>query len=336
VFGEGNLKKRFGQFLLKTLFRFTFRPSTNSAPSQFVLIFAVLCRNAHFQAEYDGTFGKAPSFAKGFAQAFWAFLRKTKDPRLTTFQYNPLTMLLTVIGCGDAFASGGQFNTCFHLADGGTQLLLDCGATSLVAMQRCGISAAAEIDYIVLSHFHGDHYGGVPFVLLDAMVHKRTRPLTVVSPPGGEGRIGQLMECLYPGLSAKIGMAFPVTYLEFLPEKEIVTPHFRLQAVPVVHSPESLPHAVRLEWNGRKIGFSGDTEWTDNLLAVADGTDLFICECNNYDTESPGHLSYQTLSRHLHRLQTNRLVVTHLGNEMLARRSELEIACLTDVQKLAV
>ena len=235
-------------------------------------------------------------------------------------------MLLTVIG-------GGQLNTCFHLADGGTQLLLDCGATSLVGMRRCGVSPA-EIDCIVLSHFHGDHYGGVPFVLLDAMVHKRTRPLTIVSPPGGEGCIGRLMECLYPGLSAKIGMAFPVTYLEFLPEKEIATPHFRLQAVPVLHSPESLPHAVRLEWNGLKIGFSGDTEWTDNLLDVADGTDLFICECNNYDTESPGHLSYATLRRQMPRLPTKRLVLTHLGNEMLARRNELEIACLADGQKL--
>lgn len=241
-------------------------------------------------------------------------------------------MKLTVLGCGDAFASGGQLNTCFHVQHNDVQLLLDCGATSLIGMRRQGI-VPAEIDYIVLSHFHGDHFGGVPFLLLDSLVSKRTKPLTIISPPGGEQRITQLMECLYPGLSQQIGAAFATQYLSF-GAAPVRTPHFQVTAVPVVHSPESLPHAVRLDWDGKSIGFSGDTEWTDALLPIADQADLFICECNYFDKDGSSHISYRQLQSHLPQMKADRIVLTHLGDAMLSHKAELATECLEEGQTL--
>ncbi len=244
-------------------------------------------------------------------------------------------MKLTVIGCGDAFASGGRNNTCFHLKTAGTQLLLDCGATSFVAMKQMGMTPQA-IDTIVLTHFHGDHYGGVPFFLLDAIVSKRVHPLTIVSPRGGKARMEQLLESLYPGLAAQIGSTFPIHYHEYQDTRKIAIGNIQIQAFPVVHSPASLPHGIRIEAGQKALGFSGDTEWTDALIPLADQTDLFICECNFYDKDGPSHVSYRTLEKHFSELHTRRLVLTHLGDEMLAHAHELPTECLTDGQILSI
>ncbi|MBZ0148102.1 MAG: MBL fold metallo-hydrolase, partial [Pseudorhodoplanes sp.] len=83
-------------------------------------------------------------------------------------------MRLQFIGSGDAFGSGGRFNTCFHLTGARTNALIDCGASSLIALKRAGIDRNA-IETILVTHFHADHFGGVPFFVLDAqLVAKRS------------------------------------------------------------------------------------------------------------------------------------------------------------------
>ena len=77
-------------------------------------------------------------------------------------------MRLTIIGSGDAFGSGGRFNTCFHLAAGERTVLVDCGASTLGGVARARHRSRTAIDAIILSHLHGDHFGGIPFLLLDA------------------------------------------------------------------------------------------------------------------------------------------------------------------------
>jgi ribonuclease BN (tRNA processing enzyme) len=81
-------------------------------------------------------------------------------------------MKLTIVGSGDAFGSGGRFNTCFWLETANGTLLVDCGASSLVALKARGLDHA-RVDGIVLSHLHGDHFGGLPFLLLDAQLPAR-------------------------------------------------------------------------------------------------------------------------------------------------------------------
>ena len=109
-------------------------------------------------------------------------------------------MQLRFIGCGDAFGSGGRFNTCFHVTGERTNFLIDCGASSLPAMKRSNI-ARDEIDLIAITHFHGDHFAGLPFFLLDAQFSRRSHPLVVAGPQGIESRLTQVMEALFEHLS---------------------------------------------------------------------------------------------------------------------------------------
>ena len=91
-------------------------------------------------------------------------------------------MRLTVIGSGDAFGSGGRFNTCFLLETAKGTLLVDCGASSLIALKARGVDPNA-IDGILLSHLHGDHFGALPFLLMDAQfLTRRERPLLIAGP----------------------------------------------------------------------------------------------------------------------------------------------------------
>ena len=107
-------------------------------------------------------------------------------------------MRLTIIGSGDAFGSGGRFNTCFFLETAKGKLLVDCGASSLVALKAQGLDPN-EVDGIVLSHLHGDHFGALPFLLMDAQfLTRRERPLFIAGPPGTRTRLDQLLEAFFP------------------------------------------------------------------------------------------------------------------------------------------
>src|SRR5262245_35726680 len=92
------------------------------------------------------------------------------------------------LGSGDAFGSGGRFQTCILVKTPTSNFLIDCGASSLVAMKRCG-TRPVDIQHILISHLHGDHFGGLPFFLLDAQFSKRETPLLIAGPPGTQARV---------------------------------------------------------------------------------------------------------------------------------------------------
>src|SRR5271169_6149855 len=125
-------------------------------------------------------------------------------------------MQLRFIGSGDAFGSGGRYNTCFHVTGERVNFLIDCGASSLPALKRFGI-ALDDIDLILITHFHGDHFGGLPFLLLDAQFSRRTRPLTIAGPEGIEMRLTQVMEALFEN-SSKRKRSFDLGIVALKPE----------------------------------------------------------------------------------------------------------------------
>src|SRR5262245_30239358 len=107
-------------------------------------------------------------------------------------------MRLQFLGSGDAFGSGGRFNTCFHLErKQHGNVLIDCCASSLVAIRKWGVDPNG-ISTVLVSHLHGDHFAGLPFFLLDAqLISRRTTPLTLAGPPGFRDRLMTVMEAMF-------------------------------------------------------------------------------------------------------------------------------------------
>jgi ribonuclease BN (tRNA processing enzyme) len=240
---------------------------------------------------------------------------------------SPVT--LQFLGSGDAFGSGGRFQTCIHVRAPAGGLLLDCGASSLIAMRRFGVEPN-DIDAILISHVHGDHFGGIPFFILDAQfLSKRERPLLIAGPPGIEGRVRQAQEALFSG-SSETQQKFDLQFLEWHDRRRTKSGEVEVTPFEVVHGSGAAPFALRVEVESKTIAYSGDTEWTDTLLEAANGADLFICEANFYDKKVKFHLDYKTLLEHRERLACRRLMLTHMNSEMLARLADLDVEAAED------
>jgi ribonuclease BN (tRNA processing enzyme) len=238
------------------------------------------------------------------------------------------------LGSGDAFGSGGRFQTCIHLEWGGAQILVDCGASSLIAMRRFGVDPVA-IDAVILSHLHGDHFGGVPFLILDGQFTRRTRPLVVAGPPGVEARVRDAMEVFFPG-SSRVERRFDVRYVELADRVPLSLGSVSVTPFGVVHASGAPPFALRVAGDEKIVAYSGDTEWTDSLIDAARGADLFIAEAYFFDKAVKFHLDLATLLRHRHRLECRRLIVTHMNEDMLRRRDALDIETAEDGKVVVV
>jgi ribonuclease BN (tRNA processing enzyme) len=234
-------------------------------------------------------------------------------------------MRVTIVGCGDAFGSGGRFNTCFMVESAKGTLLLDFGASSLVALKARGIDHD-RVDGIVLSHLHGDHFGALPFLLLDAQhLARRTRPLTVAGPPGTRARLDAALEVLFPKATAT-AWRFPWSVVEIEPGRPTAVLGHSVETAEVVHPSGAPSTAVRLSDGAAVLAYSGDTEWTDALLPIADGADLFIVECYGYAGRIRFHLSWEILKPRLPDLKAKRIMLTHMNPSMLAHVDEARAA----------
>jgi len=231
-------------------------------------------------------------------------------------------MKLTIIGSSDAFGSGGRLQTCFHVASGQGQFLIDCGATSLTGLFRQDIDPN-EISTIFVSHLHGDHFGGLPWLLIHAVhVAGRTAPLTVVGPAGLEDRFRTVAEGLFPG-STKSARRFDLRFRVWEDFTPLDEGGVRVTPFVVSHPSGATPYALRVEVDGRVLAFSGDTEWVETLVPAAQGADLFICECFAFESEARYHLNWRTIEANLPRLNAKHVLLTHLGPEALANRSDI-------------
>lgn len=235
---------------------------------------------------------------------------------------------LHFVGSGDAFGNGGRFQSCISLRTPRQHLLLDCGASSLIALKQQGIDPNG-VDGVLVSHLHGDHFGGLPFLILDGQFSRRERAMQVYGPPGTSERLQAAMEVLFPG-SSTVQRRFATEVTELTPGDVVILGDLRVTPFEVVHASGAPPLAYRIEHAGRVLAYSGDSEWCDGLAAAAAGADLFICEAYTYERVVKFHPSYAELRDHRAALASTRTVLTHMGPDMLAHRDEVAEECAYD------
>lgn len=221
------------------------------------------------------------------------------------------------LGTGDAFGSGGRRQAAIFARVPGCPegVLLDAGPGCHTALREAGLSSR-DLAAVVLSHFHGDHYGGFPFLELDAMRVGRDRPLLLLAPPGARERLRALRECLYRNLPAR----FTATITEALPGEIVPLPEAAgggcVRAIAALHQPEAWALSWKLRLGGRTIVYSGDTGLNESLIAESASADLLIHECTAL-TPVPGHTSHQELAKAASRITARRTLLVHSGDDAL-------------------
>jgi ribonuclease BN (tRNA processing enzyme) len=229
------------------------------------------------------------------------------------------------IGTSDAFGAGGRRQSAILLRAGSGALLLDCGATTGTGLDALGVPRD-ELDAILVSHFHADHFAGIPLLLL-AMLYEdeRQRPLRIAGPRGVERRVRELAAAMGHALENR-HFGFQIQFEEMVSGRSLEIGPVRASAFETNHTPDSMPHGLLLDTGRERIAYSGDTGWFDGLPRAVAGSHLFISECTYRRANFEYHLNLDTLEERRGEFDCGRILLTHLGAEMVDRRCSFETA----------
>ena len=240
-----------------------------------------------------------------------------------------MSVSIRFVGSGDSFGSGGRFQTCILVEGGGTCFTIDFGTSSLIALKQQGIEHNS-IDAILLTHLHGDHCGGVPFMLVDAMLGaKRTRPLTIAGPRDLRARMRTIAEALFPGSDVMVPK-FPLDYIEMEVGKRAAVGRLSVTPYAAKHTWQTNPTFLRVEVEDKVIAYTGDGEWTAEMAQMGQGADLVIAECYYYAKPIKWHLNYPAVVEHLKDFGAKRVILTHMSDEMLSHANAVPEECAYD------
>jgi len=223
-----------------------------------------------------------------------------------------------VLGAGDAFGSGGRRQSSYLVRGGSSTFLMDAGPTVLAGLKdaRC---SSADIDFIALSHMHGDHFAGIPFLLMEYLYEEpRTRPLTIAGPAGVEERVRECFHAMYRQSSMQ-PLKFPLQFITMTADQPLRIGTADLEPFAVPHQENEPSLGMKIRVDGKVIVYSGDSGWTEEFVKRTEDVDLFLCECCYWDTNHWFHINYPELERNRARIRARRLVLSHLGREVLEK-----------------
>ncbi len=243
-------------------------------------------------------------------------------------QRSATIMKLHILGCGDAFGSGGRHQSGYLVEASDRLFLLECGPTTLLAFKRAGFDPR-RLNAVMLSHLHGDHFAGLPFFFVEYLYRQpKNDPLIIAGPPGTEEKVRELFQIMYGGGNKKD--LPPVCFQILNPDQPTQVAGVNVLPFRVLHQTEAISLGLKIAYDGKQMLFSGDSLWSEAFIEQARGVDLFLCECTFYRDQPGMHVNFQALQADLSRLQCRQLLLTHLGEEMLGHRSELGVACAAD------
>lgn len=214
-------------------------------------------------------------------------------------------MKLKVLGTGTSIPELQRLSSSYLLQEEGHKVLIDIGPAVVRRLLETGFTVN-DIDTIVVTHFHVDHVADLATFLFAANygLAARVAPLTIVGGAGIHRFVGRLCK-IYPWIEPN---AYELTVLSLAADELTERGPFRLKTVRVKHNRESI--AARFE-TSHSITFTGDTDYSRNLVRLAKGTDLLVTECSFPERKVKGHLNLETLEKIVTAAMPKRVLVSH-------------------------
>jgi len=219
---------------------------------------------------------------------------------------------LTFLGSANAFAADGRYWSSF-LANG--RYLFDAPPTLLPHLKRLGMPPT-DIEVIFLSHFHGDHFMGMPFLFLEYIyMTERRDDLFIVGPPGVERKIEEFAQQCYPEVTREAG--YRRRYIEAQPGADQYVNEISFRAFPMNHVPEKLePFGYRVHLGDRTVAYTGDTMLCDEIFELAEGADALVLDCTYSEGSGPEHMGIDDVRVIRKRVAAETtIILTHLNGE---------------------
>ena len=190
------------------------------------------------------------------------------------------------------------------------QLLLDCGFTVPHHYFRFQ-PVAEDLDAIWISHFHGDHFFGIPLLLMRLWEMDRRKSLFILGPAGVEVKVLQALDLAYPNFAAK--MHYPILFREVEPGAKVEAAGCQWRTAAGMHSQRAL--ALRLDDADHSLFYSGDGRPTAATEELATGCDLVVHEAFRLGGETPGHGSIRGCLEFAARIGASNLALLHIQRE---------------------
>jgi ribonuclease BN (tRNA processing enzyme) len=218
----------------------------------------------------------------------------------------------TFLGTGNFLVPGRYWNG--FVLD--RQVLVEPSPTVLPHLRRCGLSAA-DLDVVVISHFHPDHTFGWPFLLLEVVrLRSGDRPFCVVGPPGVEAFLAEMMGLgAVSNIVADAHRRLDMRYIEVDGSWQDAGP-LRFRAIEVEHVPDLRCYGYVLQWDGRRVGYSGDVRPCRGLDELAGACDTLILECNGPHPLPVTHMDVESVTALRQKFPGVPFVLTHLGEDV--------------------
>jgi ribonuclease BN (tRNA processing enzyme) len=246
-------------------------------------------------------------------------------------------MELTVLGSGTAIPVADRFPAGYLVASPRGTVMVDCGPGSLRRLVQAGRSLD-DLDALLLTHYHTDHCADLAALLfaLRSPHYADRRPMRVFGAPGLERLVQKLTEA-WPWLQPR---GYRLDLQELTPGTFPLL-DLEVTAVPIRHTAQSLGY--RFAGAGGSVALSGDADQCDELVELARGTDLFVCDAATPDGHKlDGHLTPGLAAEHAERAGCKALVLTHFYPEcaghdvaaMAARRFAGRVVVAADLMRL--
>lgn len=220
---------------------------------------------------------------------------------------------LSFLGSGDAFTHGGRYWSSFLL---NRRYLFEAPPTVLPHLKRLGVPLT-DIEAVFITHFHGDHFLGLPFLFLEYLYQTpRHYDLHIVGPPGVQRVVEQLADIAF-STPADADVAYQRLYLEADPEREQAVASVRFQAVPMKHATTRLKSfGYRLKIGKNVLAYTGDTELCEEIFTLAAGADVLVLDCSYAESGGPEHMGFPEVLEVRKRLPPSTIIVlTHMEAE---------------------